>query len=113
MKATTVAVIFLTLLLVDSFASGEAQFIQSYNAALRDHGLHVRTNPKGNGYVLAAEEVVGHKNMAGAHDIGKKEKGPSHNINYKQNTRKKKDGAMAFHLMGHSPGIGHNDPPGL
>ena len=88
MKATTVAIIFLTLLLVDSFASGEAQFIQSYNAALRDHGLHVRTNPKENGYGLAAEEVVGHKNMVGAHDIGKKEKGPSHNVNYEQNTRK-------------------------
>ena len=96
MKATTVAVIFLTLLLVDSFASGEAQFIQSYNAALRDHGLQVRMNPKGNDYVLTAEEIVGHKNMAGAHDIGKKEKGPSHNINYEQNTRKKKDGAMAL-----------------
>ena len=88
MKATTVAVIFLTLLLVESFASGEARFIQSYNAALRDHGLHVRTNPKGNDYGLTAKEVVGHKNMAGAHDIGKKEKGPSHNIKYEQNTRK-------------------------
>ena len=83
MKATTVAIIFLTLLLVDSFALGEAQFIQSYNAELRDHDL-----PKGNDYVLAAEEVVGHKNMAGAHDIGKKEKGTSHNINYEKNTRK-------------------------
>lgn len=88
MKATTVAVIFLTLLLVDSFASGEARFIQSYNVALRDHGLHVRTNPKGNGYGLVAEEVVGHKNMVEAHDIGKEEKFPSHNINYEQNTRR-------------------------
>ena len=88
MKATTVAIIFLTLLLVDSFASGESQFIHSYNAALRDHDLQVRMNPKRNVYVLAAAEVVGHKNMAGAHDIGKKEKGPSQNINYEQNTRK-------------------------
>ena len=88
MKATTIAVIFLTWLLVDSFASGEARFIQSYNAALRDHGLHVRTNPKGNGYGLVAKEVVGLKNMAGAHENGKKEKFPSHNINYEQNTRK-------------------------
>ena len=67
MKATTVAVIFLTLFLVDTFAQGEAQFIQSYNAALRDHHLHVRTNPKVNGDVLAGKEVVGDKNMAQAY----------------------------------------------
>ena len=110
MKTGMGAVIVLLLFLVDAFSFADARFIESYNAAVRNSRSHVTMNTKVNDGVLPGKDVVGDNNLTrsqrgSGHEIGEKKTVPSH-------TRKKKDRGMAFHPLGHSPGIGHDDPPG-
>lgn len=96
----------LLLFLLDAFSSADARFIQSYNVA-------VNMNTKGNDGIVPGKDVVGDNNLGrSGHEIGKKKKVPSPHKSYEHYTAIKKDRAMAFHPLGHSPGIGHDDPPG-
>lgn len=109
-----VGVILLLLFLVDAFSSADSRLIKSYNAVVRNNRSLLSMNPKGMGDSLLGSEVVGKNKLARAdgHEVVKRAKDPFPHENYDHNITTKKDGAVAFPL-GHSPGIGHDEPPGL